>query len=98
RRVATGIVRLAMALRAAVIPIAAWSTRGVTVGPQSRVRLPLPHSRVFIATGNPTEVQGGQPLRFAERVQAELIHLRSVARQAAGGPFDRHIGNAPFRS
>ncbi len=57
RKVGTGLIGLALGLRATIMPLAAWPTRGTTVGPQSRVRMPLPGARVIAAIGAPIVVQ-----------------------------------------
>lgn len=51
RHVGTGIVGLAASLRAAIMPIAAHATSAVVLAPQSRVRVPLPGSRIVGAMG-----------------------------------------------
>lgn len=80
RFVSTGLASLAGALGASIIPVAVRTTPGLTVPKPSRVRVPLPRSRVAVVIGAPIPVRrNASRSRVADEVRRALNELGSIA-------------------
>jgi hypothetical protein len=96
RRAGTGIVGLATALKAAIVPLAVRASRSFALPHRSRVRVPFPGGRVVVGVGAPIPVQKTDIRRdVAARVQRALNEMDRVvggtaARYAAGLVADRY--------
>jgi lysophospholipid acyltransferase (LPLAT)-like uncharacterized protein len=81
REVGTGIVGLAASLKAMIVPIAARPTPALVVAPQSRVRVPLPWSRVVGAIGAGVQVDRTRDRRaVANALKGALDELATAVR------------------
>ncbi len=83
RRVGTGIIGLTVALHAVVVPLAVALAPAPTLAPRSRVRIPLPRTRMTAVMGDPIEVRGDMDRRdTAAALQRALDRLAAAARGA----------------
>jgi lysophospholipid acyltransferase (LPLAT)-like uncharacterized protein len=83
RRVGTGLIGLASALQASIVPLAVHAFPSVPVTPWSRVRLPLLGSRVVCGMGELIPVQPQSDRRaVAEKVRDTLETLGRLARHS----------------
>lgn len=81
--VGTGIVTLAASLRAALLPIAAVVRPSVPSLHRSRVRIPLPRTRIGVVVGRPFSVERRDDRgAVAMRLKRALDHLGATARGA----------------
>ncbi len=81
--VGTGIVGLATALRAAIVPISVQASRSIVFPHRSRLTVPLPGGRVVVGVGAPIAVRKTDPRRdVAAVVKASLDRLALVASAA----------------
>ncbi len=83
-QVGTGVVALAAALGAAIVPVAARLSPGLTFAPQSRVRVPTPRCRLVVAMGDEMRIARGTNRRgAAAALKGMLDGLSRVVRATA---------------
>jgi hypothetical protein len=81
REAGTGIIGLATALRASIVPLTVQGSRAVIYPHRSRLRVPLPGGRIVVGVGDPIAVGKETPRRAAAaRVKEALDRLETVAR------------------
>ncbi len=81
REAGTGIVGLATALRAAIVPLTVQASRALTYPHRSRLRVPLPGGRIVVGVGDPIAVRKDTPRRdAAAAVKQALDRIETVAR------------------
>ena len=77
----TGIVGLATAIGAPIVPLTVQASRAFTFPHRSRLRVPLPGGRIVVGVGDPIPVRKDTPRRdAAAAVKRALDGLESVAR------------------
>jgi hypothetical protein len=82
--VGTGLIGLAAAIGARIIPIAVWCTPALIAAPHSRVRVPLPFAKMAGVLGEEIVVERkGNRRATADHVQVELERLGDLARANA---------------
>jgi lysophospholipid acyltransferase (LPLAT)-like uncharacterized protein len=87
REVATGIITLAMALRATVVPIAAVARPALPSIHRSRVRLPMPNAKLVVGVGEALRVAARPDRRLeASRLRESLDRLGGVIRAISSSP------------
>jgi len=78
--VGTGLIGLAAAINARILPIAVVAKPSIVAAPSSRVRIPLPLSRVVGVVGESLRVQRHSDRRqIAEQVRSSLNALGAAA-------------------
>ncbi len=81
REAGTGIVGLATALAASIVPLTVQASRAVTFPHRSRLTVPLPGGRIVVGVGNPIAVRKDTPRRAAAAaVKQALDGLETIAR------------------
>jgi hypothetical protein len=81
REAGTGIVGLASALGAAIVPLTVQASRAVTFPHRSRLRVPLPGGRMVVGVGAPIAVRKDTPRReAAAAIKHSLDAIAAVAR------------------
>lgn len=81
REVGTGIVGLAVSLRATIVPIAVRARRAVVLAPRSRVRVPIPGSWIVGAIGTSVAVaRAGDRRAVAGELKRALDELATAVR------------------
>ena len=83
RQVGTGVIGLAAALNAVIVPFAVRVAPAGTFAPQSRVRVPLPRCRLVAAMGDDIRVVRGGNRRAASAALKEALDGLSVAVRGA---------------
>jgi hypothetical protein len=92
REVGTGIIGLASALRASIVPLSVQASRSFAYPHRSRVRVPLPGGRIVIAVGAPIAVRRQDPRReTAALVRNSLNEIEKTA--SAAGDRDHPFGS-----
>ncbi len=79
REAGTGIVGLAVALAAPIVPLSVQASRAWTYPHRSRIRVPLPGGRIVVGVGDPIAVHKSDPRRaVADRIKESLDRLEST--------------------
>lgn len=83
-RVGTGLVGLAAAIGARIVPISVWATPAIIAAPRSRVRIPLPSCRLVGVVADEIVVDRHSNRRLvAEQVRESLNNLGEIARTSS---------------
>jgi hypothetical protein len=83
REAGTGIVGLAVALKASIVPLSVQASRSVAYPHRSRVRIPCPGGRIVVGVGDPIAVRKDDVRRdAAARVKESLNRIERSARDA----------------
>jgi hypothetical protein len=86
REAGTGIVGLAVALKASIVPLSVHASRSFTYPHRSRLRVPWPGGTIVVGVGDPIAVQKGDVRRAtAALVKESLNRIEQSARHACGG-------------
>jgi hypothetical protein len=81
RQAGTGIIGLACALGAAIVPLSVQASRAVTFPHRSRLRVPLPGGRIVVGVGEAIVVAKAMPRRAAAAaVKQSLDAIEASAR------------------
>jgi hypothetical protein len=79
REAGTGIVGLAVALKAPIVPLSVQASRAWIFPHRSRIRVPLPGGRIVVGVGDAIAVDKSDPRRtIAERVKHALDHMGNI--------------------
>jgi len=79
REAGTGIVGLAVALKAPIVPLSVQASRSWTFPHRSRIRVPLPGGRIVVGVGDPIAVGTSDRRRaVADRVKQSLDLMEHI--------------------